>query len=70
LCGIGAVRTKEREEHPTIIHTIEVHQHRVLLLPASVFRSELLELPADRFRIGFGRLSFGAGLEALERALA
>ncbi len=26
LCGIGAVRTKEREEHPTIIHTIEVHQ--------------------------------------------
>ena len=26
LCGIGAVRTKEREEHPTIIQTIEVHQ--------------------------------------------
>jgi len=42
----------------------------VLLLPANVFRSELLELPADRFRIGFGRLSFGAGLDALERALA
>jgi len=42
----------------------------VLLLPASVFRSELLDLPADRFRIGFGRLSFGAGLDALERALA
>jgi aspartate/methionine/tyrosine aminotransferase len=42
----------------------------VLLLPASVFRSELLELPADRFRIGFGRLNFGAGLEAMERALS
>jgi len=26
LCGIGAVRTKEREEHPTLIQTIEVHQ--------------------------------------------
>ncbi len=26
LCGIGAVRTKEMEEHPTIIQTIEVHQ--------------------------------------------
>ena len=42
----------------------------VLLLPSSVFRSELLELPGGRFRIGFGRHSFAAGLEALERALA
>lgn len=42
----------------------------VLLLPASVFRSELAKLPTDRFRIGFGRLCFGAGLDALERALA
>jgi len=42
----------------------------VLLLPARVFRSELLELPTDRVRIGFGRLSFAAGLEAWERALA
>jgi hypothetical protein len=31
LCGIGAVRTKEREEHPTIIHTIEVHQRLSVL---------------------------------------
>ncbi len=31
LCGIGAVRTKEREEQPTIIHTIEVHQRLVTL---------------------------------------
>lgn len=30
LCGIGAVRTKEREEHPTIIQTIEVHQRHIL----------------------------------------
>jgi len=26
LCGIGAVRTKEMQEHPTIIQNIEVHQ--------------------------------------------
>lgn len=42
----------------------------VLLLPASVFRSDLLALPANRFRVGFGRSSFAAGLEALERALS
>ena len=41
----------------------------VLLLPSSVFRSDLLELPGERFRIGFGRRSFAAGLEALEQAL-
>ncbi len=41
----------------------------VLLLPAGVFRSELLPLPADRFRLGFGRASFPAGLAALEGAL-
>jgi aspartate/methionine/tyrosine aminotransferase len=41
----------------------------VLLLPASVFRSELLALPMDRFRIGFGRASFAAGLDALEHGL-
>ena len=41
----------------------------VLLLPASVFRSDLMALPADHFRIGFGRLSFPAGLAALEGAL-
>ncbi len=42
----------------------------VLLLPASVFRSELMPLPTDRFRLGFGRASFPAGLAALEGALA
>ncbi len=41
----------------------------VLLLPASVFRSDLLAQPADRFRVGFGRSSFAAGLDAMERAL-
>ena len=41
----------------------------VLLLPSSVFHSELVALPPGRFRIGFGRRSFGAGLEALERGL-
>lgn len=42
----------------------------VLLLPASVFRSELLDLPTDRFRMGFGKLDFAAGLNALEKALS
>jgi len=41
----------------------------ILLLPASVFRSEVAALPADRFRIGFGRSSFTAGLAALEAAI-
>ena len=41
----------------------------ILLLPASVFRSELAALPADRFRIGFGRTGFPAGLAALENAI-
>lgn len=41
----------------------------VVLLPASVFRSELADTPPDRFRIGFGRADFGAGLEALGAAL-
>lgn len=41
----------------------------VILLPASVFRSKLTATPADRFRIGFGRADFGAGLAALEAAL-
>ena len=42
----------------------------VLLLPSAVFRSELMPLPENRFRIGFGRSSFTAGLDAMERALA
>ena len=40
-----------------------------VLLPAGVFRSELVQLPADRFRIGFGRHGFEAGLRAMEAAL-
>ena len=42
LCGIGAVRTKEREEHPTIIQTIEMHQRPSV--PMSISRSLMLEL--------------------------
>lgn len=41
----------------------------ILLLPASVFRSELAALPGGRFRIGFGRMGFTAGLAALEEAI-
>ncbi len=48
----------------------DMAQAGVLLLPASVFRSELMPLPTDRFRLGFGRASFTAGLAALEAALA
>ena len=44
-------------------------QAGVLLLPSKVFRSDVTELPGERFRIGFGRLGFEAGLAALERAL-
>ena len=44
-------------------------QHGVMLLPASVYRSQLLPTPPDRFRIGFGRQDFAAGLEAMGAAL-
>jgi aspartate/methionine/tyrosine aminotransferase len=47
-----------------------IEQHGILLLPASVYRSELLPTPTDRFRIGFGRRDFAAGLAAMETALA
>lgn len=42
----------------------------VLLLPASLYRSRLVSAPDDRFRIGFGRAQFAAGLDALEEHLA
>jgi len=44
-------------------------EHGVMLLPASVYRSQLLPTPPDRFRIGFGRQDFAAGLEAMAAAL-
>ncbi|HXZ02851.1 MAG TPA: aminotransferase class I/II-fold pyridoxal phosphate-dependent enzyme [Stellaceae bacterium] len=47
-----------------------IERHGVLLLPASLYRSDLARLPADRFRIGFGRSDFAAGLEALGAALS
>ena len=47
-----------------------VEEAGVLLLPASLYRSRLLPVPEDRFRIGFGRAGFAAGLHALEEHLA
>jgi aspartate/methionine/tyrosine aminotransferase len=44
-------------------------EHGVMLLPASVYRSQLSPTPPDRFRIGFGRQDFAAGLEAMAAAL-
>jgi aspartate/methionine/tyrosine aminotransferase len=46
-----------------------VEEHGVILLPASIYRSDLLPTPPDRFRIGFGRKDFSAGLMAMEAAL-
>ena len=42
----------------------------VLLLPSTTFASRLLDLPRGRFRIGFGRSGFEAGLQVLERQLS
>ncbi len=42
----------------------------MLTLPASLYTSSLAEVPSDRFRIGFGRTSIPATLEALDRHLA
>lgn len=41
----------------------------VLLLPASIYVSSLLPTPTDRFRIGFGRRTVPAGIEALSAFL-
>lgn len=46
-----------------------IAQHGVMLLPASIYRSQLLPTPPDRFRIGFGRQDFAAGLDAMGAAL-
>ena len=46
-----------------------IEEHGIMLLPASVYRSEILDTPMDRFRIGFGRRDFPAGLEAMQTAL-
>jgi len=44
LCGIGAVRTKEMEEHPTIIQTIEVHQRLVKAVKKRMRRAPAVAL--------------------------
>jgi len=46
-----------------------IEEHGIMLLPATVYRSEILDTPMDRFRIGFGRRDFPAGLEAMQTAL-
>ena len=47
-----------------------VEDASVILLPASLFQSRLLPVPADRFRIGYGRKDFEAGLSVLSGHLA
>lgn len=42
-----------------------VEDHGVLLLPSSIYRSHVGDVPTDRFRIGIGRLSVPASLDAL-----
>lgn len=46
-----------------------VEEAGILLLPSSVYASALGLTPTDRFRIGFGKLSLSAGLEALSAFL-
>jgi len=50
--------------------TRAVEESGVLLLPASVYHSDLADVPSDRFRIGIGRKTVPASLEALERHLS
>jgi aspartate/methionine/tyrosine aminotransferase len=46
-----------------------IEEDGVMLLPASIYRSDLLRTPSDRFRIGFGRMDLGQGLEAMSASL-
>ena len=65
---VGYVRYKGAEGVTAFVSRMAA-QAGVLLLPADVFRSELASVPVDRFRIGFGRYGFDAGLQAMEAAL-
>ncbi len=47
-----------------------VEEAGLLLAPAGIFHSELGPTPEGRFRIGFGRASLEAALEALRGYLA
>ena len=49
--------------------TTLVNDTGVLLLPSNIYESELTATPTDRFRIGFGRANFAAGLNILREAL-
>jgi aspartate/methionine/tyrosine aminotransferase len=46
-----------------------VEESGVMLLPASLYRSRFGPTPIDRFRIGFGRASFGTALAAFAEHL-
>jgi aspartate/methionine/tyrosine aminotransferase len=46
-----------------------IEEDGIMLLPASIYRSDLLRTPADRFRIGFGRVDFAPGLEAMRASI-
>lgn len=65
---VGYVRYRGAEGVAAFVSRM-AEEAGVLLLPAEVFRSELTPMPADRFRIGFGRYGFDAGLQAMEAAL-
>lgn len=46
-----------------------IEEAGILLLPASAYRSRLSQTPIDRFRIGFGKRSAKAGIDALDEFL-
>lgn len=50
--------------------TRAVEESGVFLLPMSVYESDLGEVPTDRFRIGIGRTSVPASLQALDTHLS
>jgi len=57
-------------EGPEVFARRAVEEAGVLTLPASLYTSSLAEVPTDRFRIGVGRTTLPATLEALDRHLA
>jgi aspartate/methionine/tyrosine aminotransferase len=68
----GGVVGYPRYRHPEGVEAFcrrLLAQHGVMLLPASLYRSQLTPTPPDRFRIGFGRQDFAAGLDAMAAAL-
>ena len=54
---------------PEVFARRAVEEAGVLTLPASIYTSSLATVPSDRFRIGFGRTSLPATLDALRTYL-